>query len=813
MKFKIDPTVFEKFPNLIVALPVITGFDNTKNSKKALDLLREIEMELREKTNLPDFLKDPRVTSYVQCFKEFGTDPEKFRPAHVALAVRVLEGGNLPDINPMVNLYNAMSLKYITPFGGENLEAVYGDFVLKFAEGGEQWIPIGGGKSKPATKGELVWSDDFDLSTRALNWRQCDRTKMTDKTTTGYYVMDGFEDINKENIEKAAVDFCETATKLFGGEAKIYWLDKAHPEVDIPFKSKEITKETEKTSITKKPEHKVEARKAEYKKGTNTFELAQQIAAAVNAAFPEAKISLEEINLEHPTVEDHGDYSTNIALKLAKQLGQNPHVIAEKISDNLKNSSVAGPGFINITLTPEFLAEQVTRILKEKDAYGSSDVGKGQTVIVDYSAPNIAKPFGIGHLRSTIIGQAIYNSYKALGYKTVGDNHLGDWGTQFGKLLYMIDMEKPKELSIEKLEELYVKFHKLAEENKDLEEKARSWFKKLEDGDKKARELWQKCVDISMLEFNRIYDLLNVKIDYAYGEAFYEEIMPGVIEEAKKKKVARLSDGAWVIDIPGQKAPLMLVKSDGGTTYATRDLATLKFRKEKFNPDIVVYEVGGEQALHFVQLFSAARMLGYVKETTQLIHTKHGLYLAPDGKKFSTRKGKTVKLEEVLLESVQRAKKLGSETDKMAKAVGIGAVKYFDLKHNVQSDIVFDWEKMFALEGDSGPYIQYTYARAKSVLQKATGQKGKAKANDINSDELVILRWIYRFPEIVEVAAKTFSPNLICSYLFELAKRFNSFYATSPILENDFRLALTEATSIVLKNGLTILGIEAPEKM
>ncbi len=532
--------------------------------------------------------------------------------------------------------------------------------------------------------------------------------------------------------------------------------------------------------------------------------ISESIFDAVKKAYPEVDIKLEDIALEHPAVEEYGDYSTNIALKLK--------IDAKKIIENLPGATLAGPGFINFKLTSEQLVSHMAQALEEKDRYGSSNEGAGKTFIIDYSAPNIAKRFGIGHLRSTIIGQAIYNLYKFLGYTPVGDNHLGDWGTQFGKLLYMITTEKPEKLTIDKLEEMYVRFHRMAEEDKSLEDKGRQWFKKIEDGDTEARRIWQECWDISMAEFNRIYQLLNVKIDYTLGESFYEDKMPALVELAKKSGVVHESEGALVIDIPGDKAPLMLIKSDGGTTYSTRDLATLMYRGKKWDPEIIVYEVGVEQAYYFNQLFVAAKLLKLVRPETALIHTKHGLYCLPEGK-FSTRKGNAPKLEEILNEAIKRAEVLGSA--ETAQAVGIGAIKYYDLSHGVQSDIIFSWENMFSLEGDSGPYIQYTYARARSIIRKSQIPISKSQfpISNFANEEMAILRYLYRFPEVVEAAAKNYSPNLVCSYLFELAKRFNNLYNNCPILENNFRLALTEAVSIVLKNGLTLLGIVALERM
>ncbi|MCL4390047.1 MAG: arginine--tRNA ligase [Patescibacteria group bacterium] len=531
-------------------------------------------------------------------------------------------------------------------------------------------------------------------------------------------------------------------------------------------------------------------------------DIRQAVLKAVKTAFPEINLKPEDIELEHPTAQEHRDYSTNIALKLKTG---HPREVAQKIVVQLQETtsleaSVAGPGFINFTLSPAALMEAAQKI-------EIAPIGKGKTVVIDYAAPNIARRFGVGHLRSTIIGQALYNIYQSLGYKVIGDNHLGDWGTQFGKLLYMINEKAKGDFTIDDLEKWYVEFHR--QSTPQMEAAARFWFKRLEDGDKKARNLWKKCVDVSMEEFNRIFDLLGVKIDFAYGESFYEDKMPAVIMDAQK--ISKLSDGARVVEIPGIKIPLMLVKSDGATTYATRDLATLKFRKEQWNPDIMIYEVGVDQELHFRQVFAVARQLGYVKQGAILCHTRHGMYRWPSGR-FRTREGNTPKLEGILQEAIARAAKLGSQ--EAAQAVGIGAIKYFDLKHGVQSDIVFDWEKMFELQGDSGPYLQYTFARAQSVLRKSKGKNQKAKiTGELTNEELALLRYLYRFPEVVEAAARQYAPNLVCSYLFELAKRYNNFYNNCPILGNDLRLKLTATTADVLKNGLNLLGIEALERM
>lgn len=567
----------------------------------------------------------------------------------------------------------------------------------------------------------------------------------------------------------------------------------------------------------------------------------EQVLKDLKSVLKKLKISDKYLLLEHPANPEHGDYSTNIALRIKRKelpvpLDLANHIVntwrSQGLPEYLAKIKVVKPGFINLWLKNEVLSAEVERVLKEKDKYGFQKLGKGKTIIVEYSSPNIAKPFGIGLLRSTIIGQALYNLYQFLGWRTVGDSFVGDWGTQFGKMIVAIKKwwKKPlKSLTIADLEKLYIRFHRWSAKNPKFEDEARAWFKKLEEGDKEAREIWQACVEISKKEFARIYQLLGVKIDHEYGESFYQDKMPAVIEEAKKKSLAKESQGALVIEVPEVKIPLMLLKSDGATTYETRDLACLKYRLKRWKPKKIIYEVGAEQALRFQLVFGAARLLGWGKGV-ELVHIKHGLYRFPTGK-MSTRAGKTIHLEDVLTEAVKRAQKIiessqtgrglsRKEKKEVAQAVGIGAIKYFDLSHHPQTEIVFDWEKIFVLEGNSAPYLQYTYARCKSVLRKSSRHvKDTPLHSKLEPEELAILRTLYRFSEVIEEAAGNYSPNLLCSFLFDLAQKYNLFYNRLPILKAEKpelvqnRLVLTVATAQVLKNGLTLLGIQIPERM
>ncbi|MGM0439048.1 MAG: arginine--tRNA ligase [Patescibacteria group bacterium] len=554
-----------------------------------------------------------------------------------------------------------------------------------------------------------------------------------------------------------------------------------------------------------------------------TKKIKEEIQQEIDQLF-DFSVDLEEIELERPTDENHGDLSTNIAFKLAGRVGKNPEEIAKDIASNLSReefNSKNKKGFINFYFTDSALVKTVKENLKFKE----KEVPK--TMVLDYSAPNIAKPFGIGHLRSTIVGQAIYNIYDFSGWEAVGVNHLGDWGTQYGKLLYQI-IEKdldPEELSVKDLEKLYVEFHKEAEENSEMEDEARKWFKKLEDGDKRARKIWEKCVEISTEEFDKTYDLLEVDIDHCIGESFYEDKMEAVIEEAKDKGIAKESEGALIIDFDEKMPPAMLLKSDGGTNYFTRDLATVKYRIERWDPDLFIYEIGADQKLHMKQLFETVEMLGWRKKE-DFMHVAHGMYRLKSGA-MSTRKGKTIHLEDVLKEAIERAENIieesettGEMTDeekrKAAEKIGVGAVKYADLKKHYKKDIVFDWDKVLNLKGNSGPYLQYTTLRAKSVLEKHEG-KISFEIKDLSEEERTILKKVSEFRNAVDIAKRNFTPSTIANYSYELAKKFNAFYGNYPILdakENKMqRLAITKASYKTLKKSLSLLGISLPERM
>ncbi len=565
---------------------------------------------------------------------------------------------------------------------------------------------------------------------------------------------------------------------------------------------------------------------------------------------------VKDITLDVPEISEFGDYSSNVALQLIGKLQDTnnktqtssnlqlssyhkPKELSEAIVDKLSKDvelsqyisriEVAGSGFINFWLKQDYLLDVLTKTVSEN--FDIPKVGKGSKVVVEYSSPNIAKPFTVGHLRSTIIGDAIANLMEATGYQVYRDNHLGDWGTQFGKQIYAIktwgDMEviENSDNPVRELVDLYVKFHKEAENDKSIEDEARKWFKRLEDGDNEARELWQKCVDLSWNTFERIYETLGVKFSPEFdngrglGESYFEDKMKVVIDELQEKDFLKEGEkGAKLVFFPDEKyPPAMILKGDGATLYHTRDLAADRYRLDTFGRQlIIINEVGMEQSLYFKQLFEIERLLGWV-EDGQRVHIPHGLVRFKDGK-MSTRKGNVIWLEDVLEEAMTRAKKFKSASDDLAQIIAIGAIKWNDLKRDPKTEIVFDWDEILNMEGNSGPYLQYTYARAISVINKAVGNKQLAvgKLDKLSNEEKELLRAFVQYGGVVVRAANNHSPNLLCNYLYNLASKFNSFYNAQKIVggENEeFRLALTSATANTLKHGLSILGIESPEKM
>jgi arginyl-tRNA synthetase len=532
--------------------------------------------------------------------------------------------------------------------------------------------------------------------------------------------------------------------------------------------------------------------------------------------------------IEIPPQQEMGDYAFP-CFSLAKIEKKSPLLIAENLTEKFRKNlpkEISGVEFksayVNFFVDKKVFADKVLKEALKKD-YGSSKEGKGKTIAIDLSSPNIAKPFGIGHLRSTIIGGSISNIANYLGYKTVKINYLGDWGTQFGKLTVGYrrwgDEKKLKSEPIKHLLELYVKAN--AEE---YEQEARDEFRKLEEGDKENLKLWKTFRDLSLKEFNEIYKFLGVKFDVISGESLYNDKMEAVVEQLKKKKLLKESEGAQVVDLEKENLGVVLIKKNDGTSlYATRDLTAAIDRYKTYKFDRMIYEVGQEQKLHFRQVFRVLKLLGY-DFSDNCVHVAHGLYLGEDGKKFATRKGKTVMMKDVIEETYEIAKKnlvsRGAKLSELdlehrARAVSLAAIIYGDLKNFRENDVVFDLDKFLEFEGNTGPYLLYSYARASSILRKVKS-KAKVEILDFSKEESALLTKISKYPEIVKASYEQLAPNLIANYSFELAQTFNEFYHAHSVLgskEEGFRLKLLEAFRNVLKSSLNLLGIEPLDEM
>ena len=543
--------------------------------------------------------------------------------------------------------------------------------------------------------------------------------------------------------------------------------------------------------------------------------------------------------IEIPANKDMGDYSLP-CFKLAKELKKAPQMIANDIKEKLKiNEEIVSKvevvnGYLNFYINPLAIAGTVLQEFDaKKESFGDSKIGNNKTIVIDYSSPNIAKPFHIGHLRSTVIGNALYNIYKFLGYNVVGINNLGDYGTQFGKLIEgykrwgnEYDIENNP---IDELTKIYVRINNLCKEDESVLEECRNNFKKLEDGDKYCTELWQKFRDLSLKEFQKVYDLLDVHFDSLNGEAFYSDKMPEIVDILEKTGKLVESEGARVINLDEYNMPPCIIeKTNGSTTYATRDLAAIMYRARTYNFDKAIYVTSYEQILHFKQVFETAKLLGLDRKYTDgLTHVPFGMVQLKTGK-MSTREGNIIKLEDLLNEAISRVSKIIEEKnsnlenkEEVAKKVGIGAVIFNDLYNSRIKDEIFDWDTMLNFNGETGPYLQYMYVRTNSVLEKVDKLPEINKV-DINLHQdnasVNLIKEMYNFGNTVKQAAEKNEPYIISRYLINIAQLFSSFYNENKIICEDeklqaARIYLTYCTNMLLKKGAKLLGIQMPERM
>jgi len=535
-----------------------------------------------------------------------------------------------------------------------------------------------------------------------------------------------------------------------------------------------------------------------------------------------------------------GDYQSNALMSLAKARKMNPRQLAENVLQKLDVSAlcekveIAGAGFLNFRLKTSALAQTLEAQASGEHLFYEKSA-QPRTIVVDFSSPNVAKPMHVGHIRSTILGDCLARTLKRLGHNVVKDNHIGDWGTQFGMLLVgwkkNLNPDALKADPISEMERLYKLVNVAAGSDEKVREEARQELVKLQNGDAENLKIWREMIVLSQVQFDEIYARLGIAFDFTFGESFYNPCLKPLVDELLEKKIARESEGAIAIffdEIPQLKdKPALIRKSDGGFNYTTTDLATLAFRLEKWSSDEIIYVTDGRQQLHFQQVFAAFRKW-HGESKTKLAHVWFGSILGEDGKPFKTRSGETVKLADLLDEAEERAFKIVSEKNpdlpenqrrEIARVVGIGAVKYADLLPNRQSDYIFSWDKMLALAGNTAPYLQYAYARIQSIFRKAKNPEiGKVEIKLAAPEEISLAKLLLNFGLTLEAVAEEFRPNFLCVYLYDLAGKFTAFYENCPVLKADdatrnSRLLLCGLTARVLKQGLNVLGIEVVEQM
>jgi arginyl-tRNA synthetase len=843
MKIRLTNQVAQSIPGLNAAVLVFKGIKNEKKRSDVSQLLRGLiagkkkEFKNEEKkAQINEFLRhtiiDNRILPETRLLK--------------SNINKIATGKDIASANSLTDFVHYLSVKNIIPMLAVDLDQTEKDLEIDLI------VPRQGQKAAEPnfgkeTKNIAIWLID-----------------------TG--------SIAKEDFEKIPDEFAKLITRYFGGtlESK-YMLNADNREFDLGYTSE---KEIEYIEIRKKLEEERALKEqilvgdeapfiGEGDSGSGSVQsVKEKLQQAIRMAMQKITETKEEVKIESPADSSHGDYAVNIALKLAKSLQRAPMEIAQEILDNMpkpdfvEKMEVAAPGFINFRLTTEHFKTETEKILKLKSGYGRLRIGSGQKVLVEYSSPNIAKPLGVHHLLSTIIGQTLSDLLRFSGYEVVSVNWPGDWGTQFGKLLYAYKNWGEHEVvmtdPLNELLKLYVRFHNEAEADPALEDKGREEFKKLEEGDEQNNNLWQWIRDLSIEEIERIYVKLGVKFDVYLGERMYLDAAKEIVKEGLEKGIISIGEkGALIIQYEDEKySPLMMQKADGTTLYATRDLASIKDRLAKWNPGKILYVVDVAQSLHFKQLFEAAQKYGM--NSAELVHIVFGRMQLPEGR-MSTRSGDVVLLDELIKEGVSRTQKLvdekspelpDTEREYVANAMAISAIKYNIISQNRETNMTFEWDKMLSLDGNSGPYLQYAYARAQSILRKcADSDKAvEIKPKDENQTDLFsfaevaakaekpaaeeepaapfmhaseqrLMRLLPRFPEYVELAVRDYKPNLLTNYLFDLTRAFSNFYNEVSVINagteehRQARIRLVRAFSTVLYNGMKTLGIAVFERM
>ncbi len=881
MKFNIDKEIFEKYPDLKVGLIIIKGIENNRRISPVESLLRGITAQRAREFVAKDIDAEKMIKIWNQAYSIFEINAKKDSPELRSLLYLAQLKKEIPHTSPIVDIAYYHILKYLLPIRKFDLDWLCGDLNLGYTSGGEPFREINSIEVSEAEKGEVAYMDEGGIVSKHWNSKECERAKIIDKTSNVAFFIEDLSIMASDQFSKILTEIASTIQKYIGGDITINLLNDENMSADLGVEGRKNVddskisaqekayymvkkKDEERKSITKKLDiisaktnKEIQEEKKQDKENPHAIikkqnqysekiemndkdSLEEKIKTAVEQGIVKAfsKPIAASVKIEYPTQKEHGDYSCNIAMQLAKDLSASPREIAEKLSEHISKEDfiekieIAGPGFLNFFISKNYLVKEINKALEEKENYGKSTVGDGKTVLVEYSSPNIAKPLGVHHLIGTILGQSLNNIYKFTGFSAVGINYLGDWGTQFGKLIYAYKRWGKKseiELSpIKELLKLYVKFHDEAEKRSEIEDDARREFKIFEEGDRENRKIWKWIVEESVKELNKTYDKLgNIKFDQMEGESDYSDKLEEILLDGKQRGIFEQGEeGAYIIKYDDPNIPPYLVqKKDSTTLYSTRDFAALKERINKYRPLKILYVVDIAQTLHFKQLFEGSKRFSWYHG--EAVHVWYGRMSFKD-KKLSTRKGNVILLDEVIDEAISRAKDVIKEKnpniqniENIAKVIGIGAIKYSILSQNRTTNITFDWDKMLSLDGNSSPYLQYTYARAKSILRKVDQDvQGTSVDSELVQEKIDnLMRIIPKFKEHILSSAREYKPNILCTYLFTLSQEFNTFYNTVPVLkaekeeDKEARIALVEVTSQILKNGLSLLGIDVVEEM
>lgn len=868
MKFKVNPKIFEKYPEVILGIIYVSDLDNSANSK-ALNFLRKEESSVRE------FLKDkvivdlPVVSKWREIYKSFGSKPSKFKSSIEALLRREKKGEDLPDINSLVNFYNALSLKYKIPFGAEDLGKIVGDVELTFSDGYDACKLIGKKEYELADKGEVVYKDKIGVICRKWNWREADRTKITEDTNDTVLVFE----VNNGDVEfarKVLADTMAEIKNLLGVKPLGTLVDVNSPAWEITFETEQEGEKLvveEKGGGKKAVKKKVEKQKY-YPKTEIERKLYDVLVSVVKEKFEEEYVEL--IELEHPADESHGDFSTNIAMRLAGKLQKNTKEIAQEIVEEfnplvkgmlkkggvatrityhefpvgiLKDAQIAGPGFINFLFDKSVLVQEVVEVINLEGDYGNAPVNQGKRYMVEFSQPNPMKAFHIGHLKGTLYGESLSRILEATGMEVIRANYQGDVGLHIAKIIwaamqehsesFLADLESKSLIEkVDFIQQLYVKGSKAFEENDSTKEAIYKLNDAVNNQEESIQKYYKPFRQWSIDRFNEIYKRLDTGFDRYYYES--ETIAPAYkhVEDAISKGILE-KEKAGAVVFRGEDYGLhtrVFITEKGQPTYEAKDLELGYLEATEHGAlDKQLFLIGAEQKGYLQVVFKVRELLFGDLLKNKQEHVVNG-FVNVRGIKMSSRTGIIVKAEDVLDEAVNAISKVVAERDyseeeksKISEDLGVAAVKYSILKNNPNKDTVFDLKESVSVEGQSAPYIMYAYTRAQSILGDASGDFSQRLLGDVDDlfttdSEVTILRTLYKFPEVVQNAAENYAPNYIADYIFDLAQKFNAFYRECPVLKaegevKNSRLLLTAAVSQVLKNGLYLLGIEVLERM